>query len=219
MTPDYDNAAIKATETLLKYRVSTAPVMPLRILKSMRGVIVLSFAEMADTMGVDRQTAVHLFGDANQDAATIVKRVDDKLRYVIAYNQRLPLYLLQRSLARELGHIVLQHDGSRPDDVRTEEVITFARYFLCPRPLVRAMQDAGVTLTVELIGNMTGCYERCLAGLRKTPGAHVPAELNRLVKEQFHDYIENFLDFHRFIAPEDHSAVVDFGTYMDNYED
>lgn len=219
MTPDYDYAAIRATETLLNYHVTSAPVIPLPILKSMQGVLVLSFAEMADTMGIDRKTAVHLFGDANQDAATIVKRVDDKLRYVIAYNQRLPFYLLQRSLARELGHIVMRHDGSRPDNVRTEEAIAFARHFLCPRPLVRLLQEAAVPLTVELIGNITGCYERCIAGLRKTPGSHVPAELNRLLKDRFRDYITNFLDFHQHILPEDESAIADLGTFMDNYED
>ena len=34
-------------------------------------------------------------------------------------------------------------------------------------------------MSVEVLGNMTGCYERCLAGMRKTPGVKVPAELNR----------------------------------------
>ena len=217
MTPDFDRAAIKASETLIKYRIAAAPVDPMPIIKSIPGVLVLSFAEMADTMGVDRKNLLTMFGAENQDAATTFKRMDGKIRYIVTYNQRLPFYMLQRALARELGHIILGHDGTRPEDVRTMEAWCFAYHFLCPRPLVKAVHDSGVRFTVEVLGNMTGCYERCLAGLRKTPGVHVPAELNQMLKEQFADYIENFLAFQSIISKEDDSDMSDFGTFMDNY--
>ena len=45
MTPDYQKAAIKATETLIQYQIGTAPIDPLPILKKTPGVIVLSFEE------------------------------------------------------------------------------------------------------------------------------------------------------------------------------
>lgn len=215
--PDYETAAAKAAETLIKHHIGSAPIEPLPMLKSMRGVLVLSFAEMAEEAGMDRQNVIMLFSKKNHDAVTFVKVGDERLRYVVAYNQRLPFYMMQRALARELGHIVLGHDGSRPEDVRTEEAVAFARYLLCPRPLIRIIQDAGVPLTVELIGNVTGCYERCLAGLRKTPGARVPAELNRLVREQFTDYAENLLDFYSALSADEPSALADLGTFMDNY--
>lgn len=216
-TTRLERAAICATETLIKYRVTSAPVAPLPILKAIPGVIVLSFAEMAAHIGVERTAAVHMFGLEAQDAATTVSTAGGKLRYVVAYNQRLPFYLLQRALARELGHIVLGHDGTLPDDVRTEEAIHFAKYLLSPRPLIRAIQDSGIPLTVELYGNITGCYERCTAALRTTPGAAVPPELNKLLREQFTPFVENLADFHSVFAPEDHSAIVDLGSYMDNY--
>lgn len=216
MMPDLENAALRAAETLVKYQITTAPVSPLPIIKSLPGVILLSFTELSARVGIDRQNALGMFGEGNQDAATTVITHNGQLRYVVTYNQRLPFYMLQRAIARELGHIVLGHDGSRPDDVRTAEAVHFARHLLCPRPLVRAVQDSGVPLTAELLGNMTGCFERCIAGLRVTPGSHVPAELNRQIRSQFADYVDELLAFHAAIGS-DPSAPADLGTYMDNY--
>ena len=121
MTPDYDRAATAAMEILIKYGINTAPVLPFPIFKRTPGVLVLSFAEISNAFDIDRRHFVTMFGEENQDAVTIVNTDDERLRYVVTYNQRLPFYMLQRSLARELGHIVLGHDGSRPVDVRTAE--------------------------------------------------------------------------------------------------
>lgn len=218
-TPDIQNAAIKAAETLVKYHITSAPISPLPILKKLQGVLVVSFAEMAERMSTDRSAVISLFGDGNQDAVTSLKVINGQIHYVVAYNQRLPFYMLQRALARELGHIVLGHDGTRPEDVRLTEAVTFARHLLTPRALIRSLQDAGLTVTVEMLGNVTGCYERCLAGMRKTPGTAVPADLNRLVRDQFADYVRNFIDCQSVLSGDDESAVADFGTYMDLYEE
>lgn len=219
MTPDYLAAALAAMKVLTNYGISSAPVDPMRILKSLPNVMMVSYAEVALRMGVDRENAVLIFGERNQDAVTSVIRDGDKLRYFVTYNQRLPFYLLQRALARELGHIVLGHDGSRPEEVRYEEAMTFARHLLCPRPLIHALQEAGVQITVEVLGTITGCYERCLAGLRKTPGVHVPAIANQIVRGQFEDYIQDFIRFQPILQEEDSSQIADFGSYMDFYEE
>lgn len=218
MEPDYSLAALRATETLINYNITAAPVSPIPIIKSMPNVLLLPFAEMALQIGTDRDNVINSFGES-QDAVTSVHFASGGLKYVVAYNQRLPVYLIQRALARELGHIVLHHDGSRPDDVRAEESITFARHLICPRPLIKAILDSGIRLTIETLGNITGCYERCLAGLRKTPGVSVPAEMNRRVREQFADYISDFVRFQPILIREDTSAVADFETYMDGYKE
>lgn len=219
MTPDFEKAALKATETLIGHRVSFAPIAPLPILKSMPDVIVLSYAETAEIMGIDRSSAISIFGDENHDAVTNVKRVDGNLRYIVSYNQLLPIYLVQRSLARELGHIVMGHDGSRPQEVRYQEAICFAQHFLCPRALIKGLEDSGIQITTEVVGNITGCYERCLIGMQRTPPTHVPKELNRIVKNQFADYIENFADVHKLLKGADESMLANFGTFMDGYEE
>ena len=219
MTPDYERAAVAAMQMLIKHGITTAPIDPLPVFKRSPGVLVLSFTEMSNQIGMDRDNLLTSFETENHDAVTSVHLDDGKLRYLVTYNQRLPMYLLQRALARELGHIVLGHDGSRPESVRMAEAYCFAHHFLCPRPLIHAIQQSGIPFTVEVLGAMTGCYARCLQGMRKTPPVHVPADLNRNVKEQFSDYISNFLDFESYLSKSDESMIANFGTYMDGYEE
>lgn len=215
--PNFERAATAASETLIKYNVTSAPVAPLRILKSIPGVIVLSFAEMASSIGIDRQELMDKYESINKDAFTMVHEVNGKLHYFVGYNMMLPDYMMQRAIARELGHIVLGHDGSRPVEVRMMEAMFFARHLLCPRPLIKAIQDADIPITIETLGLITGCYERCLVGLQKAHGVHVAPELNYMVHEQFRDYINNFIDCKDILMRNDDSPLVNFGTYMDNY--
>ena len=219
MTPNLERAATAAAETLIKYHVTSAPVAPLRILKSLPGVIVLSFTELAAGVGMDRRDLLEQYGDANRDAVTLVKDVGGRPRYFVGYNLLLPDYLLQRAIARELGHIVLGHDGSRPLDVRMMESMFFARHLLCPRPLIRALQDSGIPITVETLGLITGCYERCLVGMQKSHGVRVAPELNAMIRDQFAAYVDNFADCRSILTRSDDSALVNFGSYMDNYEE
>ena len=219
MTPDYQRAAIAATEMLIKHNICTAPVDPLPVYKRTRGVLVLSFTEMSGRVGISRDNLLTMFDTESHDAVTSTHFEDGTLRYLVTYNQRLPFYLLQRALARELGHIVLGHDGSRPEEVRMAEAYCFAHHFLCPRPLIHAIQESGIPFTVEVLGAMTGCYERCLQGMRKTPPVHVPAELNRQVRDQFADYIANFVDYETYLSRSDESMLANLGTYMEGYEE
>lgn len=218
MTPNYELAATTAMRALIANEISTAPVMPLPILKKVPGVLVLTFDEMSRDTGIERREILKRFGD-NQDAATFY-RDSGKIRYIVAYNQSLSIYLAQRAVARELGHIVLGHDGeTRTAENRMAEAYCFAHHLLCPRPLIKAIQDAGITVTYEVLGSVTGCYERCLSGIREEPGVFVAPELNRKVKEQFSYYLNNMIDFQRILAESDKSTPVDFGNYMDNYEE
>ena len=219
MKPDYELAALKASETLIKHSISTTPVDPLPILKKTAGVLVVSFEEMSKMAGVPRKTMLASCGEVNQDAVTTVRIENNTLRYVVVYNQKLPVVVIQRALARELGHIVLGHDGTKPEDVRLTEAICFANHLLCPRPLIHSIQASGIRITTEVLGNLTGCYEYCLSCMRKHPSTHVPPELNRIVRDQFMDYITNFFEYQRIVSHKDVSALADFGSFMDGYEE
>ena len=219
MKPDFENAATKAYETIVKYGISSTPVAPLNILEKIKNVFVVSFTEMSDSIGIDRKTLLSTIGAQCQDAVTSVYVRNGQMKYIVAYNQRLPYYMLQRALARELGHIILGHDGSKPEEVMTAEVNCFGQHLLCPRPMIKAIEESGTVVTVEMLGTLTGCYGRCLAAMRKMPSVRTPAELNRKVKAQFTDYINNFLDYHSIIEYEDESPVADFGLFMNGYEE
>ena len=219
MTPDYDRAATAAAEILVKYGISTAPVDPIPIFKRAPGFNVVTFTEMSHMIGMDRHDLISSFEVESHDAVTSAYMKNGQPHYLVAYNMRLPQYLVQRALAREMGHIVLGHDGTRPEDVRNAEALCFAHHLICPRALIHAIQERGTKITTEVLGNTTGCYERCLIGMRRDPATHVPPELNRKVKAQFSDYLDDFLDFQRFLALDDDSMIVNWGTFMDGYEE
>lgn len=218
MIPDYEKAAIKALETLIKNGIGTTPILPLPVLKKMKGVGVLSFTEMSNMSNIERRSFMTMLGE-NVDAITLY--IDHpKMKYIVGYNQRLPFYMLQRGVARELGHIILEHDGkTRTTEVRMAEAYCFAHHFLCPRPLIHYVQQSGIRFTVEVLGNMTGCYEQCLSGMKDLPGVSVPAELNRKVKDQFKNCLNDFLDLQTILSKNENSALADFGTYMEGYEE
>lgn len=217
MTPDYERAALKSIETLIQFKIDSAPVAPLPILKKTPGVLVVSYESLSQDIEADRQCVLSAYGERNQDAITAVNVTDGKTQYIITYNQRLPFFVLQRALARELGHIVLGHDGSLPEDVRNEEAKCFAHHLLCPRPLIHSIQALGIRFTTEVLGNLTGCYDYCLTCMRRIPAVHVPAELNHAVRDQFMPYILNFNNYMRYATHKDVSCIADFGTYMDGY--
>jgi len=219
MTPDYENAATKATEILIKYGIASAPVDPLPILKKIPGVLVMTFEDMSKKANIERESIIDMFGCNNQDAVTTVYVNEGGLRYVVTYNRLLSSMIVDRALARELGHIILGHDGSKPEDVRNEEARCFAKHLLIPRPLIHTIQATGIRITTEVMNNLTGCNDHCLSCIRKLPAVHVPAELNRQVRDQFMPYIVNYFNFQRHAGKNDGSALADLGTYMEGYEE
>ena len=219
MTPDFEKAALKATETLIKYRVAFAPVDPMPILKSYPGVRLVSFTEFANDNGIERKNIISAFPEENRDVVTSIDTGGEKPHYLVVYNLRLPHYIIQRAMARELGHIVLGHNGTRPEDVRDKEARCFAYNLLCPRQLISALSNAGIKLTIETIGNITGCYGNYISEMGFIPGAHIPAELNRIVRDQFEQYITDILDCKTILTNGEGTSLANFGTYMDNYEE
>ena len=219
MTPDYEKAAVKATETLIKYHIGTAPIDPLPMLKQTSGVLVVSFEEISNQKNIARKEVLDTLGCKNQDAVTTVFMDGEKIHSVVAYNRMLSAGIVSRALARELGHMVLGHDGSRPEEVRNEEAKAFAHHLLCPRALLHAMEESGIRLTVETVGNVTGFYDYCLSCIRKQPSVRVSADLNRLVRDQFTSYIQNLTEYEKFASQQDGSPLADLGVYMEGYEE
>ena len=216
MKPDYNRAAVLAAETLVKYGIRTAPIDPLPILKQLDNVIVISFADLSEFSGVQRSELMPLFGK-NQDAITSAHTEAGGRAYVVAYNSLLPFTMIQRALARELGHIVLAHQENSEENNR--EAMCFAYHFLCPRPLIHSISATNLRMTVDLLANLTGTFDQALVEMRRIPGTNVHPGLNRFIRSQFMPFILNFFEYYRVVKPKDGSAMVDFGSYMDNYEE
>ena len=219
MTPDYELAAIKAAETLITYGITSAPVDPLPILKRLPGVLVMTFDDISKKANVQRIEILDMFGCDNQDALTTVYIDGASPLYVVAYNKMLPSVLVDRALARELGHIILRHDGTKPESVRNEEARAFAKHLLIPRPLIHAIVASGIRLTTGVMNSLTGCSEQCIACLHRLPAVSVPADLNRQIRDNFMPYITNYFSYQRHAEKKDVTALADLGTYMDGYEE
>ena len=219
MKPDYDRAAALAMKTLLKNKVTQTPVDSLSILLNYPGVRVMSFTRFAMQAGIEREDLIPLFGE-NQDAATfhLDMNIED-VKYVVVYNQRLPFDIICRGVARELGHIVLGHDGqTRSTEVRRAEAMCFAHHLISPRPVLHMLQHS-FPLTMNVLTATTGCSDDCVEELRTIPGARVPAELNRKVKALFERGINEYISFYRASKKPDKSGIINFGSYMDGYEE
>lgn len=219
MTPDYEHAALMAADTLVRFGIDSAPVAPLHILKDVPNTIVLSYETVSNIVAQERSCVISTFGENNQDAFTSVHLSGGRPHYIVTYNQRLPFFLHQRALARELGHIVLGHDGSLPEDVRNEEAKAFSHHLLIPRALIHAVQASGIRLTTEVLNNLTGCNDYCLACMRRLPAVRIPAEMNRAVRDRMKDYIINFFNYQRSATHHDVSPLADLGNYMEGYEE
>ena len=219
MEPDYNKAATKAMEILIANNISETPVDTLSILLKYPGVRVISFKSFAIQAGIQRHDLIPLFGE-NQDACTFNLDMDiDGVKYVVVYNMQLPYEIIWRGIARELGHIILGHDGqTRSTEVRMAEALCFAHHLISPRPVLNMLRQA-FPVTMNVLSDTTGCSDECVDGLRKIPGTCVPAELNRKVKDQFCRGISEYIRFYQASKKEDKSAVVDFGSFMDNYEE
>lgn len=216
---DLQRAAIKAYETIRDSKIEKLPIFPLQIIEKNPNVFIFSFTEASSFYGIGKSAPLDILISKNIDAITISKQCNGEMHYIVAYNQRFPYDMLQQALAVELGHIVLGHNGSTPEDVSYAEAVCFAHHLLVPRPLVQIIKDAGAVPTVSTIGTITGCYGRYIAGMRNTPGIPVPSELNRAVKDQLSNYVNDYLTCMSAFGLEDESPEANFGKYMDNYEE
>ena len=218
MVPNYDLAATKAMEILIDQHITETPIPSMPILLNYPHVRIMSFASMADQTEIERADLIPMFG-WNQDAVTF--RLDmglDDVKYVVIYNMKLPHEDIRRSIARELGHIVLGHDGqTRPMDVRMAEALCFAHHLLTPRPIIHMIRASGMPLTLNVLAHTTGCSGDCVDEMQTIPGAHVDPDLNCRVRDLFAPHIGEYIRFHQAAPKLDRSPVIDFGTYMDNY--
>ena len=218
--PDYDRAAAAAMQLLIDHNVTETPINPLPILLNYPGVRVLPYTKMALDAGMDRKELIPIFG--NQDAATFhldLSGMDD-VKYVVVYNMRLPFEIIWRAIARELGHIVLGHDGvTRSMEARMQEAVCFAHHLISPRPVLHFLRQSGLPFTLNVLTNTTGCAEECVQEMQLIPGAHVPEDLNAQVRDLFLPHLREYVDFYYASNKQDKTPLLDLGTFMDNYEE
>ena len=134
MEPNYKRSATAALETVIDFDLDTNRINPLSVLSRLKNVLLLPYKSEHES-----GTALFIAGD-NQDAFTLVNRKNGKLQYIVIYNLATPQTQLDFALSRELGHIILEHDGTSPEAVWDAEANCFAHHFLCPVPMAKEIR-------------------------------------------------------------------------------
>lgn len=137
MEPDLKRAATKAIDTLIYYGADPSNIDPFIIYSKLPNVVLVS---CDDNQNVS-YLCEFLVSDRNHDAVTLVNKKNGILKYIVVYDPNLPPYKLRFALARELGHVILEHDKTDPEGVWIEEAVCFAYHFLCPTPLFYQMTE------------------------------------------------------------------------------
>lgn len=221
MQPNYNLAATKALEIIKEAQIEETPIDPLKIIKDYPGVRVIPFTHMANEIEKERADLVPMFY-TNQDAATFALKMPDmdNVEYIVVYNMRLPIEIIHRAIARELGHIVLGHDGkTRSAEVRMAEAMCFAHHLLSPRPIIYMLQESGIQITMNVLTAVLGCSDECVDDIRQIPCTNVLPELNSEIKNLFAQHIKEYVNFHEASPRKDKSPILDLGTFMDGYEE
>ena len=157
--PDLHRAADAAARVLLAQRVDALPVDPLRLLRACRDTQVYTFEDAADTLDVPRAAIAAHLRDA--DAVTYRMPSAEKLLYIIVYRTDGNPARLRFTLAHELGHRVLGHEGTSPAE--EAEADCFASHLLCPEPVVKAVaaHTADVVWRLAQACYVTDACARC----------------------------------------------------------
>ena len=94
----------------------------------------------------------------------------------------------------------------------------FAHHLISPRPIIHMLQQE-IPLTMNVLTATTGCSDECVDEMREIPGTHVAPELNREVKKLFERGITEYIQFYKAAKKEDKTPLIDFGSFMDFYEE
>ena len=139
---------IPKLELSAKLAIQTATDLgsdPLTALSKIRNVLLLPFELEGNGMPIP----------ANQDAFTLVNKADNALQFIVIYNKSIPTYKRNLALARELGHVIMEHDGSTPEEIWQEEALCFAYHYLAFQPKRIFFRPVRHCLSWEIKGEIT----------------------------------------------------------------
>jgi len=156
--PDLAHAARLAARCLVRMQVTALPVQPIDILRRCRNTVIYTYRQAAESIAMGEYDFERRCAGA--DAFTIRGSTHDGQRaYVVCYRAGGNPARLNFTLAHELGHIVLSHQGGDPAD--EAEANCFAQHLLCPAPVLHRLQKEG-HLTPQHIAR--ACYVSLAAG-------------------------------------------------------
>ena len=178
MSADLDRAAAMALLTLKKLQISTLPVDPMAILRQCRRTKVYTWKEYCALIAERFPVASRL---PHPEAMTQRYTTPAGLDYWIVYfdDKMLRYARYNFSVAHELGHIVLKHTGTSPEEER--EADTFASHLLVPRPVLSCIRHTNIT---DLCATF-GVSESCMRTVFSSPACRLDPVLTTHIRNQF----------------------------------
>ena len=220
MLPDFDRAATVAAQALVDSHIEKLPVRPESVIQTLPNTVLVPYRDVARILNVPRDELLVML-DPARDAVTYVMNLSDgRQYYVVAYNQQKSFDRLRFTLAHELGHRLLLHNGSRPEAVREAEADHFALHYCCPRAMVALLTRRGIPpLDINFI-NLAGLSPYAIGKYAGCAPSHVDKHLNRILREQFIGYLDSLFDYGLIVRePGPAACPVDMGRFMEGYED
>jgi len=145
-------AAQAAYELLLRQKVVDFPVDVETLIRRMPDVKLLTYKQAAAKLNMSQDELDWLF--PSQDAFTLRAANENKRRYLICYQSTMPPQRRRFTLAHELAHVLLEHDGEGSTVDR--EANCFAQHLICPRPLLRRASESHAPLSIGVLCQLFG---------------------------------------------------------------
>lgn len=184
--PDWRRVERMAWRVLLARKITTLPVEPLSILKACRDTRVMTAREAAEELGLPQEQLERLLDGA--DALTMRRQHQGRPHYVVIYRNDGHPARLRFTLAHELGHRLLGHNGG--DAAEEREADHFASHLLCPEPVVAHLRACCASLPLQSLA--VGCYvsASCAKTVSRRPAAVEDSPLYHAVDAQLRQAAE-----------------------------
>lgn len=143
--PDFSRAATMACRVLDEQRIDALPVNPLMLLRKCRDTQVMTVPEAAETLGLPEAEFEKRFG--LPEAMTFRMQSEGSFHYIVVYRPDGNPARLRFTLAHELGHRLLRHEGN--ERWEEQEADCFASHLLCPRPALELLARRFDPLSAE----------------------------------------------------------------------
>lgn len=207
---DCITSAVQALRALNKFKISRTPIYPQQIIQESMIATMTAFGD--EVQIADK--------NANPLALIAEYSLNGKPLYEFRISNDAPIGKLSLTLAVELGHIYLGHSGMEYTKHQNLAAQCFATHLLFPRPVIRLLQEYGYVFTERTLSLIFGYCDWCIDGILHADPVKTPAELNRLVKEQFMPYMEMLNKTGR-LSPYvfEGEQIIDLSRYMAGYEE
>lgn len=181
----YNYAQYQAYDVLLKYSNGTFPIDPFEIIYQLKNIKLYTYKELAKKMQQDIEFKNYSIEEIIATFPSydgFIELIDNKKKYIIAYNEDNSIYRIRWTLFHELGHYFckhLKHDNKllfsnveTYNIVKEREANHFALQCSCPAPLIlQIMKNQKINLERVTNSSITGMSkqvnEYCLNYLKK----------------------------------------------------